>query len=168
MCCDRHGGSDENVWREQHYVIIIQRGRKVYHEEENTRVSTDKIHGERRKIKENTNKIYGIVFGQCTPSLQPVLKGVTEYENKSKDCDFLWLLEEVNKITAGVDVKEKPRLHLIEQLISFVTMYQGTTETNYECLEIFNYWLQNLIVAEGKQILCILKTMNKSGETAKT
>ena len=65
------------------------------------------------KIKEKMNKIYGIVFRQCTLSLQSGLKGVSDYEKKSKDCDFWWLMEELKKITAGIDVKENPRLSLI-------------------------------------------------------
>ena len=44
-------------------------------------------------IKENMNKIYGIVFGQCTPSLQSVMKIVPYYEKKSKDCGCLWIME---------------------------------------------------------------------------
>ena len=38
------------------------------------------------------NKIYVVVFGQCTPSLQSVMKVVPDYEKKSKDCNF-WLME---------------------------------------------------------------------------
>ena len=59
------------------------------------------------------NKIYGVVFGKCTPTLQSVFKVVPDYENKSNNCDCLWLMEEVNKITSGVDVKENPRMSLI-------------------------------------------------------
>ena len=54
------------------------------------------------KIKENTNKIYGKVFGHYNLSLQSVLKGVPEYENKSKDCDCLWIMEELRKIMEGL------------------------------------------------------------------
>ena len=36
--------------------------KQVHPEEEKTRVSTDNIHGHRRKIKENMNKTYGVVF----------------------------------------------------------------------------------------------------------
>ena len=78
------------------------------------------------------NKTYEVVFGNCTSSLQSVLKGVLEYEKKTKDCDFLWLIEELNKTTAGVYVKANLRLSLIEQRISLVTMRQVLTETNDE------------------------------------
>ena len=38
----------------------------------------------------------------------------------------------MKKLTAGLDIKENPRLSLIEQLISFITMHQGSSETNDE------------------------------------
>ena len=71
------------------------------------------------------NNIHGILLGQCTPSLQSVMKEVPDYENKSKDCDFLWLMEELKKITEGANIKANPRLYLIEQIISSVTICQG-------------------------------------------
>ena len=39
------------------------------------------------KVKENMNNIYGMLFIQCNLSLQSVMKGVPDYEKKSKDCD---------------------------------------------------------------------------------
>ena len=59
------------------------------------------------------NKVYGIVFGQCTLILQSVLKGVPEHEKKSEDCDYLWPMEELKKIMEGVDVKTNLMLCLI-------------------------------------------------------
>ena len=47
-------------------------------------------------------------------------------------------MEELKKITAGVDIKANPRLSLIEHIVSFVTMRQGTAETNDDYLERFN------------------------------
>ena len=44
------------------------------------------------------------------------MKGVPEYENKSKDCDFWWLMEEPKKIMAGLDVKANLRMSIIEKL----------------------------------------------------
>ena len=52
-------------------------------------------------------------------------------------------MEELEKITAGVDVNTNPSLPLIEQLISLVTMRQFQTETNDEYLGRFNYELKN-------------------------
>ena len=44
------------------------------------------------QIKENPNKIYGVVFEQCTPSIQSLMKGVPDYKNKSKDFDCFQLM----------------------------------------------------------------------------
>ena len=33
----------------------------------------------------NMNKIYGIIWGQCTPGLQSVFKGNEDFPNKSKN-----------------------------------------------------------------------------------
>ena len=41
------------------------------------------------------------------------MKGVPDDEKKSKDCDVLWLMGELNKIAAGVDTKANPRTALI-------------------------------------------------------
>ena len=57
------------------------------------------------KINENMNKIYGLIFGECTKSLQLVFKGDPDYEKKSKDWGYLWLIEELKKTTTVVDVK---------------------------------------------------------------
>ena len=42
---------------------------------------------------DNTNKLHGIVIGQCTPPLRSTIKGDAEYEKKSSDFDTLWLLQ---------------------------------------------------------------------------
>ena len=42
--------------------------------------------------EKNMNRIYGIVFGQCTPSLQSAMKGVLDYGKKPKDSNFLQLM----------------------------------------------------------------------------
>ena len=55
-------------------------------------------------------------------------------------------MEELKKITAGVDVKSKPRLYIIKQIIPFVTMRQVSNETNYDYFYRFNSRLQNLIL----------------------
>ena len=57
-----------------------------------------------------------------------MIKGVPEYEKKSKYCNSWWIMEELRKITEGVNIKENQSMSQIEQLISFVTMRQVTAE----------------------------------------
>ena len=51
------------------------------------------------KVKENMNKIRGIVFGQCNRIFQSVMKGGSDYEKKSKYCGCFWIIEEEKKVT---------------------------------------------------------------------
>ena len=67
------------------------------------------------------NKIYGIIFGQCTPIIQSALKGFPDYENKSKDCYCLWLMEEL-KINGRSGNKRKPKANPNRTDHIFVTM----------------------------------------------
>ena len=70
---------------------------------------------------ENTNKLYGIVIGQCTPALRATIKGDAEYEKMSSYFDTLWLLKKINKTTTGVDMKANPDLTLHDRIIIFLT-----------------------------------------------
>ena len=63
---------------------------------------------------------------------------VPDYEKISKDCDCLWIMEELRKIMTGVDVKSNPMMSRIEQLVSFIIMSQGPAEINDEYLDRFN------------------------------
>ena len=64
---------------------------------------------------------------------------------------------------AEVDVQVNLRPSLIEHIILFVTMRQGSTETNDEYLDMFNCRVQNLILAGVEQIIFSLKNMDTSG-----
>ena len=72
-----------------------------------------------------------------------MLKGVPDYDKKSKDYNFLWIMEELKKTTAGVDIKTNRRLYLIEHLILLVTLRQVPNEMNDEYLDRFNARIKN-------------------------
>ena len=74
---------------------------------------------------ENTNKLYSIVIGQCTPELRLTIKGDAEYKKKLSDFDTLWLLQKIKKTTVGVDKRANPYLTLHEKMIIFLTTNQG-------------------------------------------
>ena len=105
------------------------------------------------KVKENMNKIRGIVFGQCNRIFQSVMKGGSDYVKKSKYCYCLWLVKELKKITLGVYIKSNPRLYIIEQFISFFTMHEVPAETNDEYFYRFNSRIQNLVLS-GVKTFC--------------
>ena len=41
----------------------------------------------------NVDKLYGIVIGQCSEAVLPVLSKYSEYKTKDDECDVIWLLQ---------------------------------------------------------------------------
>ena len=72
------------------------------------------------------SKVYAIVWGQCTSSLQAVLvKGNGDFEGKHKNCDDLWLFGQVKIVSSGIDNKSNKYKNLHATLMQLVTMRQG-------------------------------------------
>ena len=67
-------------------------------------------------IRRNTEKAFGIVWGQCSLALQSEIKGNRDYEEKSARFDILWLLVELKKAVSGIDNKVNPHLTLHEAI----------------------------------------------------
>ena len=57
------------------------------------------------RLVSNMNTIYGIIWGQCTPGVQSVLKGNEDFPSRSKKCKSLCIMQETKKITARLGVK---------------------------------------------------------------
>jgi len=68
--------------------------------------------------------LYGIIIGQCIPSLQSTIKVDKNYDDKSKTFASFWLLKTIEKLMKGIDTKANPMLTLHEQLLVFFTMKQ--------------------------------------------
>ena len=112
-------------------------------------------------FKENKDKLYGIVIGQCTPELKSTIKGDAEYEKKSSVFYTLWLLQKTNKATAGVGMKKNPDLTLYEEMIILLTKNQGHMESDDEYLSRFNSCLENMNLAVGAHVFCSPKIIGK-------
>ena len=79
-------------------------------------------------LTRNQEKVFGIIWGQCSAALQSKLKSLAEYEDRSSSLDSLWLLKELKKATAVIDTKAEPRSTLIDSLFGIFKMRQGATE----------------------------------------
>ena len=60
-------------------------------------------------LENNMLKIYGLVKGQCSHSLQAVLKQENDYETKDRKQDVLWLLGKLKLLTSGLDNRSDKR-----------------------------------------------------------
>ena len=56
-----------------------------------------------RDLTQNLTILWATIMGQCSPALQEEVKGHPEYIAKSVDFHSIWLLETLQKITAGVN-----------------------------------------------------------------
>ena len=73
--------------------------------------SIQKLHMEEMKVfaarrsvaKQNKTKLYGVIWGQCSPALQSELMGEPDFKEKSSAFDCIWLLGRLKLISAGLD-----------------------------------------------------------------
>ena len=56
-----------------------------------------------RDAIQNLTILWATIMGQCTPALQEEVQGEPDYGNKSAIFDSVWLLQTLQKITAGVN-----------------------------------------------------------------
>jgi hypothetical protein len=108
----------------------------------------------KRKItlRNNIDRAYTYVWGQCTPSLQACVRHEEFYEAKSEEGDFVWLLAVLRKLTAGVDEQANEYLTLYNGISKIFFMRQFKGETNDSYLDRFNTNLQALDLSNGSFI----------------
>ena len=57
----------------------------------------------RSTLRQNIIKIYGLIWGQCSPALQSELEVDPEYITKSPTYNCLWLFTKFKMCTSGID-----------------------------------------------------------------
>ena len=104
-------------------------------------------------IKSNLNKIYNLVYGNCTDSVQTMLKTDDDYESKSRFFDHRWLFRKVKMIVAGLDTKVNLRVSLHTAMLNYMLMKQYPNEANDTYLTQFKSMVETLKLAGGEHIL---------------
>ena len=112
-------------------------------------------------LQENITKIYGLIIGQCMPALRSALKANKNFKSKSEIFEALWLLKSIKTVSSGVDIKENPALTLHKQLLTFLTMQQGQSESDDDYLVRFISWYQSLKMSRSASVMWSLKLLNK-------
>ena len=77
-----------------------------------------------KQIKAYLKKMYSLIYGNCTESVQTMLKEDTEYEGKSKIFDYKWLLDKVKTVVSGLDTKVNLRVFLHDVMFDFILLKQ--------------------------------------------
>jgi hypothetical protein len=76
-----------------------------------------------------TTKVYGAIWGQCSPALHSELMGEQEYQTMSTSFDCIWLLETLNLFSAGVDKNSNVYMSTFHAMQSFYNTRQSPSET---------------------------------------
>ena len=113
-----------------------------------------------KTIKSNLKKMYSLIYGNCTESVQTMVKADTEYDEKSKIFDYVWLFKKVKTIVSGLDTKVNLRVSLHDAIANFILLKQQSYETNDAYLTRFKSMVETLKIAGGEHIL-VSKVMLK-------
>ena len=118
-------------------------------------------------LKDNVIKVYGLIWRQCTSALQAVIKGTNGYTIRSRGHDMIWLLEQIQSVTSGVDVKANAHVVLYDAMSALFNMRQQANESNDRYTERFKANVQTVDLAKGGHI-CSYHTSYWNAKTTMT
>jgi len=88
-----------------------------------------KAHTERiRDLTQNLTILWATILGQCTPALQEEINGEPDYLVKAAEFDSIWLLQTLQKITAGVNKTTNKYYSVFKAVKSFYATQQAQGE----------------------------------------
>ena len=87
------------------------------------------------ELKSSLNKLYNIIWSQCSDQLQATVKFLDDYNTKEEGKDIVWLLTQLQRETAGIDSLGNRHIALIKTLRTLINMRQGADESDDGCLK---------------------------------
>ena len=119
--------------------------------------SERKTFTERRSIlSQNLAKMFGLVWGQCTPKLREDIMGMKEYQEKSSEYNCLWLLENLKTAVSGADRGQYEYLSHIRALRSLITCRQQDTDSVEKLSDNLASLLENFKLMGGELVSDVL------------
>ena len=119
----------------------------------------------KRNMMANVNKIFAIIWGQCTDSLQSAIRLHPEYEDKSSAFDGVWLMGRIEENIAGLSVRKNNCVQLREKLLQFLLTRQYKGEKPHEYMVRFKTNVRALKMVGGNLVLCHEVVMKKEYAT---
>jgi hypothetical protein len=96
------------------------------------------------KMESNLRAIYAIVWGQCSPMMQSKLESLDDYDDKSTDCDCVWLLKEIQGITHKFEGTRNVFISLDDAWCHYYAYHQGPNQSLHEYLKEYQSLVQVL------------------------
>jgi hypothetical protein len=90
-------------------------------------------------LNQNLTVLWATIMGQCTPALQEEVHGDPDYLSKSSTFDSVWLLQSLQKITAGVN-KTTNKYH---SAFKATKKFYSTQQSNNEGIDEFYNRFEN-------------------------
>ena len=103
-------------------------------------------------LETNTEKLFGLLSGQCTAGLIAEIKADKGYEAGAKSTDALWLIKTMKSIAAGVDSKQDEAYTFIEKMGELMRLKQGPIESLDDYRTKFESGVKVLEMAGGDNI----------------
>jgi hypothetical protein len=107
----------------------------------------------KKLIRENKRVLFTIIWGQCSPSLQAVVKGLDDFLTNFSTYNTKWLLEQLKVVSAGIDSKSNVYVQLHLAVLIFFNMKQYPNESNDAYLRRFQSNVDVLELSGGKHLL---------------
>ena len=119
-----------------------------------------------KSYKKNKRKLFGLIYGQCTPTLLASIKSQQKFSDRYKEKDIAWLLEVIKQLSAGIDDNANDLLTAHDALKQVYNMVQGRTEPNDKYMDRFKEtW--NAAVASSGSVMCLVPEILKNSEKYK-
>jgi len=114
------------------------------------------------------NKLYNIIWGQCSEQLQATVKFLDDYDTKEEGRDIVWLLTQLQRETAGIDSLGNRHITLIKTLRTLINMRQGADEIDDGYLKRMKANAESLKLAGGRHVMISSNLITKAGTKATT
>jgi hypothetical protein len=82
----------------------------------------------KNNIRRNIQRVFGLIWGQCSSALQAYVKGQQGYVTASDTYNIKWLLQETKKAANGIDSKANPYATMHEAVGLMSRMRQRQSE----------------------------------------
>ena len=101
--------------------------------EEEAKVMFEEDYAEYRKREKsykNNKKPFGLIYGQCMPTLLASVKSQKYFTEKYKGIDIVLLMEVIKRLSVGIDDNANDLLTTHDALKQLYNLLQGKTESN--------------------------------------
>ncbi len=119
-------------------------------------------------MKSSLNKLYNIIWGQCSDQLQATVKFMDDYNTKDEGKDIVWLLTQLQRETAGIDSLGNRHITLIKTLRTLINIHQGDDESDDGYLKRMKANAESLKLAGGRNVMISPNSITKDWTEATT